>query len=108
MEGGSQIHRIAMGEHVHVHREVLVAKKVIVKCGHLDSAFLELSHHRGNLAHQEHEVAHHHSLVAALPERKPGTERQCRLDLHAVERDLEITARQTHAIDASGHGGAGL
>ena len=97
-----------MAEHVHIHREGLIAQKVVVKCGHLDSGFLELGHHRSDLAHQEHEVAHDHPLVAALPEGEPGTEREGGLDLHTIQRDLEITARQTHAIDASGHGGAGL
>jgi hypothetical protein len=33
-----ELHRIAVPEHMHVHREGLVAQKVVVQCRDLDAA----------------------------------------------------------------------
>ena len=39
---------------------------------------------------------------------EPGAERQRRLQLHAIENDLEIGARKANAVDTAGHLGAGF
>ena len=46
--------------------------------------------------------------MASLPhrlEREPGAEGEARLDRDAVERDLQVGARQADPIDAAGHDG---
>ena len=62
----------------------------------------ELLHHRVDLVLGQHEVAHDHRLVARRLEGEPGAEREARLDLDAVERDLQVGARQADAVDAAG------
>ena len=54
------------------------------------------------------QIAHHHGLVTHWLEGKPTAEREARLQLDAVERDLEISARQADAIDPARSRRAGL
>jgi hypothetical protein len=86
---------------MHVHRERLIAEEVIVQGGHFDPASGELCHHRSDLVHRQHEIAHHHALVAHFLEGEPAAERKPGSQLDPVEGDLQISARQAHAIDAS-------
>jgi hypothetical protein len=86
---------------MHVHREGLVAEQVIVQCGHFDSAGRELCHDRSDLVHGQHEITHHHALIAHLLEGQPTAEGKAGFQFDAVQNDLQIGARQAHAIDAA-------
>jgi hypothetical protein len=66
---------------------------VIVQSSHLDAARRELRHDRIDLVLGQHEIAHHHPLVANLLEGEPAAERKTGFQLDAVERDLQIAAR---------------
>ena len=101
MQHRGKLHRIAVPEHMHVHRERLVAQKVIVQSGHLDPARRKFRHDRIDLGFGQHEIAHHHALIAHLLEGEPAAEREAGFQLDAVERDLQIGARQPDAIDAA-------
>ena len=61
-----------------------------------------------DLVHRQHEVAHHHALVAHLLEGQPAAERKAGFQLDAIQRDLQIGARQAHAVDATRRRRAGL
>jgi hypothetical protein len=93
---------------MHVHRERLVAQQVIVQCGHFDSARGELCHYRSDLVHRQHEITHHHALLAHFLEGQPAAERKAGFQLDAVQSDLEIGARQAHAVDAAWRRRTGL
>jgi len=108
MERRRQLHRIAVPENVHVHRERFVTKEMVVKRGDLDSRFLEPRHDGRDFAGEKHEIAHYHRLIARLAECQPRTERERRFDLDAVKGDFEIAARQSYPIDAARHGCAVL
>ena len=76
MKRRGELDRIAVPVHMHVHREGLVAQKVIVQRRDLDAARRKLGHDRVDLVHGQHEVAHHHALVAHLLEGEPAAERE--------------------------------
>jgi hypothetical protein len=65
-----------------------------VQCGHFDSAGRELCHDRSDLVHGQHEIAH-------LLEGQPTAEGKAGFQFDAVQNDLQIGARQAHAIDAA-------
>jgi hypothetical protein len=103
-----KLHRIAVPEHMHVHRERLVAQQMIVQGRDLDSGCGKLRHDRIHLVHGQHEIAHDHALFAHFLEGQPTAERKPGLQLDAVERRLQIAARQADAVDAARHLRAGL
>ena len=67
----------------------------------LDPVLEKFLHDRVHLLAREHEVAHHHRLVAHRHEGEPGAEREAGFEIHAVQFHLEIAARQPDAIDAA-------
>jgi hypothetical protein len=95
-------------EHMHVHREGLVAQEVIVQRRHLDAARGELCHDRVDLGLGQHEIAHHHALLAHLFEGEPAAKSKPGLQLDPVECDLQIGARQADAVDTARRRRAGL
>src|SRR5882762_1964987 len=80
---------------------------MIVERRDLDAALDQLLHHGVDFLVQKHEVAHHNRFAARLLEREVRAERERWPDLHAVERDLEIAAPQTDAVDPAWHFRAG-
>ncbi len=65
-----------MPEHMHVHRERLVAKEEIVQSRDLDAGRGELCHDRIDLLLGQHQVAHYHALLTHLLEGEPAAERK--------------------------------
>jgi hypothetical protein len=108
VECRGELYRIAVPEHMHVHRERLVAQQVIVQCRHLDAAGRELCDDRVDLGLGQHEIAHHHALLAHFRQGQPPAERKAGFQLDAVKCDFQICARQTDAIDATRRRRAGL
>jgi hypothetical protein len=86
---------------MHVHHKWLVAQKVIVQCRHFDPPGGELCHDRSDLVHGQHEIPHHHALVAHFLEGEPAAERKAGFQLDAVQSDLQIGARQADAVDVA-------
>src|SRR5438067_7188729 len=80
---------------------------MVVDRGDLEALLDQLLHHRIHLLLQEHEIAHHHRLLAALLEGEIRAQGKRRLDLYTVEHDREIAASDAHAIHAAGHLRAG-
>jgi len=83
-------------------------QQVVVQRRHPDPTLDKLLHDRAHLVHGQHQIAHHHAAIAHFLERQIAAERKAGLQLDAVERDLEIGARQPDAVDAAGHCRAGL
>ena len=108
MQGGRKPHGIAMAENMHIEGRGLCAQKMIMERGDLDAAFGKLGHHRRDLRFGQHEITHHHGGVAIRPEGEPGAEREARFELDAIQRHMQIGARQADAIDAAGHFRAGF
>jgi hypothetical protein len=100
--------RVAETEHVHIHREGLVAQKVIVERGDLDAAFLELLHDRANLLARQHEVPHRHSARPHFLEGEPRAQSKSRLQLDPIERRLDVGSGKADAIDPARSFGARL
>ncbi len=75
--------------HVVVHGRDLVS----VRSRRLD--------HKVYLVLGQHEAAHDHDLVPVTHEGEPGAERRRGLQLHAVQSDRQIGARQPNAVDAA-------
>src|SRR6516165_8255437 len=90
VEHRRQFHRIAIALHMHVHRERLIAQEVVVQCGYFDPACGELCHDRSDHVHRQHEITHHHALVAHFLEGEPAAERKAGFQLDAVQSDPEI------------------
>ena len=105
MQQRRQLDRIALSQHMHVHREGPVAQQMVVQRRHLDAAREQLRHDRVHLLLGQDEIAHHHGAVAHFLEGKPAAERETWLQFDAVQRRLDIGARQANAIDAA-RGGA--
>jgi hypothetical protein len=66
-----------------------------------DAILRQLGHDRIDFSFKQHEIAHHHCAIMCRFERDPTAQSQARLDAHAVDRDLEIAARQSVAMDVS-------
>ena len=67
---------------------------MVVQCGLLDPAVLELPDDGADLGLEQHEVTHQDRFrVGHLFERDPGAERERRLDGHPSDGDVEVTAR---------------
>src|SRR5438874_11656333 len=108
MDGACQLDGIAMTLDVHVERHGLRAQQMIVHRRNLDAALGKLAHDRRDLVLGQHEIAHHHGLLAHRLERDPSTQCKARPDADAVDRYLEISSWEAYALDASALHGAGL
>ena len=104
MNRTGQPQRIAVTGDVHVERRRIGAQQVIVDRGDLEPAFDHLGQHRSDLGFEQHQIAHRHHAAMGGLERDPAAERQRRLDGHAIQRDVEIGARETVAVHVTGHG----
>src|SRR5215510_2261339 len=74
--------------------------------GDLDPTLEQLAHDRGNLGVEQDEIAHHHRAAVRRLERCPAAERQGGPDGDAVDRDLQVAAREAVAMDVAANGGA--
>jgi hypothetical protein len=81
-----KLHRIAVPEHMHVHRERLVAQQVIMQGRHIDAARREFRHDRIDLGFGQVEIAYHHALIAHLLEGQPAAQREAGFKFDAIER----------------------
>ena len=70
--------------------------------GHLDPVLDKRLHHRVHLRAREHEITHDHGIVAHRLECEPGAKREARLDLDAIEGDLQVGTRQADPINSAG------
>jgi len=64
---------------------VLCPQQVIVHRGDLQAVVDQLAHHGRDLLLSQHEIAHHHRLVAHRLERDPATEGESGAQRHAVK-----------------------
>jgi hypothetical protein len=96
-----ELHRVAVPCDMHVHGGGLGAEEVVMQSRHFDSVLDQHRHHRIDLVMGQDQVAHDHGLIAHGLEGEPGAEREARLDVDAVERDLQVRARQADAVDAA-------
>jgi uncharacterized protein YbcV (DUF1398 family) len=72
---------------------------MVVNRSDFDAALQELAHNRIDLGLGEHQVTHDQRTVLHRLEAKSSAQRQSRLDCNAVERHLQITARNAVAVD---------
>ena len=83
-------------------REELIATNSMILHELFFEGLGEDLHDRVQLSLGEHQVAHDHRLVTSRRmEGEPGAERQGRPDRDAVERDLQVRARQAEPADAA-------
>ena len=108
VERRCELHRVAIALHMHVHCEGLIAQQMIVQCGHVNAARSELCRNRGDLVHGQHEVTHHHALIAHLLKGEPAAERKAGFQFDAIQSDLEVGSREAHAVDATWRRRTGL
>ena len=108
MQCRREFHRIAVPEHMHVKGRRLRAQEMIVQSRDLDATGEQLLHDRADLAFGQHEIAHHHGIGARALEGDPGAERQRRLQLDTIKRDMQIGARHAHPINLARHHRAGF
>ena len=94
---------VAMTVHVHVERRRLRTQQMIVQGRHRDAAREQLRHHRVDLILGEHEIAHHHRGVAFRLEREPAAECEGRQQRHAIDRHMQIGAREAVAMHVPWH-----
>ena len=108
MQCRRELHRIAVSEHVHVEGCRLRSQQMIVERRDLDAAFGELGHHRAISASVSTRSPITMVALPSGPEGEPGAEREARLQLDAIKRDMQIGARQADAINAARHCCAGF
>jgi hypothetical protein len=94
-------YRVASAADMHIKSCRAGAQQMIVDRRNLESALEQFCHDWIDLRFEQNEVAHHHCLVMHRHERDPTAERERRLDRHAVERYLEVGARESVAMDFS-------
>ena len=63
----------------------------------------QFRHHGIDLRFGQDEIAHHHRRVAHRLERDPAAERKARLELDAVEADLEIGSGKSIAVNRAAY-----
>jgi hypothetical protein len=68
----------------------------------------QFPHDWAHLIGGENEIAHDQRLIPLASKGEPGAKRQRRLQLHAIEQDLEIGARKANAVDTARHLRAGF
>ena len=98
-----QARRVAVSIDMHVERGRLRTEQVIVHGRHRHSAGQQLRHHRIDLVLGQDKIAHHHRTVAFGLEREPAAEGQSRQQRHAVDRHVQIGARESVAMHIAGH-----
>ena len=64
----------------------------------------QFGHHRRDLGVEQDQVAHHHGLSMHRRKRHPAAERERRFDGDAVERDMQVGARQPIAMNLAADG----
>ena len=89
---------------MHVEGRGRGAQQVVMHRRDLEAALQQLHHHRIDLGFEQNEVAHDHGAAMRRHERDPAAERQGRLDGDAVQRHVEIAARETVTVNLAGHG----
>jgi hypothetical protein len=82
-----------MAGNVHVHHMWRFPNQMIMDSGFMDAALLELHHDGFDLVFSENQVAHYHRAVAITFEGCPRTQGQSRLNIDAVEHDVEVLSR---------------
>lgn len=103
MHGAGQCDGITFAIDVHVEGAGARTEQMVVQRRDVDVLLFQLFHHGTDFIFGQHEVAHDHRLVPHGCEGNPRTQRQCRLEHDAVERDVQIGAWQSNTVDAAGH-----
>ncbi len=101
MDRGRDLLGIAVAGDVHVEGRRIGAQQMVVHGGDIEAGLDELGHHGIDLGFQKHDVAHRHHAAMGRLERDPAAERQPRLDGNAVERHLQVAAREAVAMDVA-------
>jgi hypothetical protein len=96
-----QLRRLAVAGVVHVHHVGRHLVQMIVEGGHRQAPGEEPGHHGRDLLVTQHEVAHHHGLVAHGLEGGVGAEGEGRLDPHAAHGDREVRPWEADAEHAA-------
>src|SRR5437762_9824974 len=86
---------------VHIHYARLFIENVIVNSRDLDAVFFQLGEHWVDLAFKQHEVTHHHCVIARSLERHPGAERKPRLYWLAVRCNFQIGSRKSDLVNVA-------
>src|SRR5256885_13585835 len=86
---------------MHVHHARLFVENVIVDSRDLDAVVFQLGEHRVDLAFKQHEVTHHHCVIARSLESHPGAEREPRLYWLAVRCDFQVGAWKTDLVNVA-------
>src|SRR5262252_8275440 len=89
-DGLRHLYGITVARDVHIKDARGFSDQVIVHCGFLNTASLELGHDRFDLAFSQDQIAHHYGGSPVFLECRPGTERQNGLDFHAVESYMKV------------------
>ena len=84
---------------VHVIGGRVGPQQVIVKRGDIDAAREQLCHHRLDLGLGQHEIAHDENAIGYRLKTKPASERERRLNSHAIDGHLKVAARYAVAVD---------
>src|SRR5262249_48116844 len=101
---GRELHRIAMPADMHVVSRRVAAQNVVMNSRDLDSVLDQLGHDWSNLGVEQYETAHHHCPAVRRLERGPTAERKRGPDCYAIDRDLQVGAREAVAMDVTGYG----
>jgi hypothetical protein len=88
-----------MPVNVHVVGGRVGAQQVIVKGGDVDAARKQFCHHRLDLGLGQHEIAHDEGAAGHRLETEPASERQRRLNGHAIDGHLKVAAWDAVAVD---------
>ena len=75
-----------------------------MQCCHLNALGKQLAHHRTDFAFGEDKVAHHHRAVPHRLEGHPAAKGEAGFEVHPVERDAEVAARQSVTMDVARDG----
>src|SRR6267378_8255331 len=99
MERLCQVSGLPMSHVMHVKHPRRLIQNMIVESGDVDSCGAQLLHHGRDFVLQQNQVPHDHGVVVTSSERRPRSESQSWLNLDARNRDMEIRARKTQAVD---------
>jgi hypothetical protein len=83
---------------MHVEGRRIGTQQVIVHGSELDAVLDHLCHDGVDLAFKQYEIAHDHCVTMHRFERYPAAERQGGLNGDAVQRHVEVRARETVAV----------
>ena len=70
----------------------------------LKSAFDQLEHHGIDFGLEQHEIAHDHGFPMHRFERDPTTKGERGLDGDAIERHVQVSAREAVTVNVARHG----